>query len=71
MSASHHHLCHSPPPSLQKCQQPELSEALLEEVAGRSPWHPWQSLNLFTVLNLTYAPEQNMYATLTISPAVL
>lgn len=31
MSASHHHLWHSPPQSLQNCQQPELSMALLEK----------------------------------------
>lgn len=70
MSASLHHLWHSPPQSLQNCQQPELSTALLksqEEVLGILG----KALNLFTVLNLTYAPKQSVYATLTISPAVL
>lgn len=71
MSDSPHHLCHSPPQFSAKLPAAQAQHLTVGEVTGRSIWHPWQSLNLFPVLNLTYAPKQNMYATLMISPAAL
>lgn len=71
MSDAPHHLCHSPPQFSAKQPAAQAQHLFVGEVTGRSTWHPSQNLNLFTVLNLTYAPKQNVCATLMISPAVL
>lgn len=71
MSDPPHHLCHSPPQLSAKLPAAQAQHLTVGEVMGRSTWHPWQSLNLLPVLNLTYALKQNVYATLMMSPAVL